>query len=210
MYYPDLFAPGRARTAVLLLALFAIFVLWLQTRTSPAPTITAWNGPMAASQSMMNSLRAEAKPQVLAFAIEPSVNPLHSDKLVMTQGYGVGSHAPAAIWGGVDLAIDANGDGQAEPETTMGMPIYATISGVARVVPNSWPGGNYVSISNDHYKVAYAHLSSFAVEHGQQVAAGQVIGYVGTTGSSSGPHLHYEVYKDGVNVNPLDFGALTK
>lgn len=147
-----------------------------------------------------------------ADSVRPFGNPLQDARTVMTQGYGVGTHAPAATWGGIDLAIDGNGDGVAEPGPTMNAPIYATHSGTARVVPNSSPGGNYISIENDQYRTAYAHLSSFAVSHGQSVHAGELIGYVGSTGMSSGPHLHYEVWErqngSWVNVNPLDFGGL--
>lgn len=138
----------------------------------------------------------------------PNGSPLGDARVVLTQGYGIGSHAPAAVWGGVDLAIDGDGDGAADPAGTMGAPIYATHSGTARVRPDTWPAGNYLAISNEHYKTAFAHLSRYAVEDGQQVQRGQIIGYVGVTGMSSGPHLHYEVWKDGTNNNPLDFGAL--
>ena len=48
----------------------------------------------------------------------------------------------------------------------------------------------------------YAHMSRIAVTNGQRVRRGQVIGYVGSTGLSTGPHLHYEMYRDGVPVNP--------
>jgi murein DD-endopeptidase MepM/ murein hydrolase activator NlpD len=86
--------------------------------------------------------------------------------------------------------------------------VYATHDGIARVKPNTWPGGNYLAIENEQYKTAYAHLDSYAVVDGQPVVRGQVIGYVGSTGMSSGPHLHYEVWERGVNRNPLDFDAL--
>lgn len=167
-----------------------------------------WNNP-----STDSTMRGIAQPKIggsvqVANSEKPSGNPLGTVRTVMTQGYGVGSHAPAAVWGGVDLAVDSDGDGQAEGQSTEGTPIYATHSGITRVVPQSWPAGNYLSISNEHYKTAYAHLSAFAVEGGVTVATGQLVGYVGSTGNSSGPHLHYEVWQDGVNVNPLDFGAL--
>lgn len=138
----------------------------------------------------------------------PVGNPLRSSQTVMTQGYGVGSHSPAASWGAIDLAIDGDNDGNADSGATQDTPIYATHAGVTRVVPDSWPGGNYLSIGNEHYKTAYCHISRFAVDGGVTVKAGQLVGYVGSTGQSSGPHLHYEVWKDGVNVNPLDYLTL--
>ena len=111
--------------------------------------------------------------------------------------------------GPVDL-LCRDGDGQADAQGTDGAPVYATNSGVASVRPDTWPAGNYLSVEGPGYKTAYAHLSRYAVEDGQQVERGQLIGYVGATGQTSGPHLHYEVWKDGKNVNPLDYGALDR
>jgi murein DD-endopeptidase MepM/ murein hydrolase activator NlpD len=124
--------------------------------------------------------------------------------IVMTQGYDVGTHAPASTWGAVDLAIDGDGDGSGEPGATQGMPIAATLGGVARVTLNSWPGGNFVRVVNEQsgWSVAYAHLDSVSVAEGQVVLAGDTIGTVGSTGQTSGPHLHYEVWHDDENVDP--------
>jgi murein DD-endopeptidase MepM/ murein hydrolase activator NlpD len=154
---------------------------------------------------------AEAAPQTgrgIAEADVPTNNPLGTQHTIMTQGYGVGSHAPANIWGAVDLAIDGDGDGQADPKGTLGMPVYATHDGVVQLSSNTWPAGNHIWLSGAHFKTGYSHLQSFAVQDGQSVKRGDVIAYVGSTGESSGPHLDYQVWKDGVNVNPLDYGAL--
>ncbi len=133
--------------------------------------------------------------------------PVHPEagSVVMTQGYGTGTHAPAAIWGAVDLAVDANGDGFADPANTLDAPIVALHSGIARVVPNNWLAGNYVRITDEinGWATAYAHLSKLNIVSGQQVESGDIIGWVGSTGYSSGPHLHYEVYQNDVNINPL-------
>ena len=138
----------------------------------------------------------------------PFGNPLRDRRAVITQGYGVGTHAPAETWGGIDLAIDGNGDGRADPNDTWRVPVYATHDGIARVRSNTWPGGIYLAIENGRYKTAYAHLDSYAVVDGQAVTRGDVIGYIGSTGMSTGPHLHYEVWESGINRNPLDFDAL--
>jgi murein DD-endopeptidase MepM/ murein hydrolase activator NlpD len=87
-----------------------------------------------------------------------------------------------------------------------GTPIYAAGDGV--VVLAGWNGsyGNYVRIRhNREYQTAYAHMSRIAegVRAGVRVRQGQVIGYVGSTGRSTGPHLHYEVLRAGRQVNPL-------
>ncbi|MDL2287048.1 M23 family metallopeptidase [Eubacteriales bacterium OttesenSCG-928-G02] len=73
---------------------------------------------------------------------------------------------------------------------------------------DSWGGGwgYYVKIKhNDTYSTLYAHASRIAVINGQEVKKGQVIAYVGTTGNSTGNHLHFEVYKDGSRTNPLGY-----
>lgn len=132
-------------------------------------------------------------------------NPLGDDRTVMTQGYGVGSHAPASIWGGIDLALDGDGNGHAEPATTQGAPVSATHPGKASVKANSWPGGNCILLIGSGVRTTYCHLSGFAVVDGASVNTGDIIGWVGSTGNSSGPHLHYEVWINGVNKNPCDY-----
>ena len=139
----------------------------------------------------------------------PWGNPTDSTAAVMTQGYGVGTHAPAAVWGAIDIALDGNGDGKSDPASSDGAPVYATMRGVVKVTPNSNPGGNHVWVIGDRYKTGYAHLKAFAVQTGQVVDRGTLIGYMGSTGHSSGPHLDYQVWKDGVNQNPLEYGALS-
>jgi murein DD-endopeptidase MepM/ murein hydrolase activator NlpD len=124
--------------------------------------------------------------------------------VVTTQGYSVGTHAPASIWGAVDLAIDADGDGNAEPDSTRNLPILATHSGVAQVTLDSWPGGNFVRVVDEQagWSSAYAHLDAVFVTEGQAIPAGTTIGAVGSTGMTSGPHLHYEVWHGAENVDP--------
>ena len=85
-----------------------------------------------------------------------------------------------------------------------GSPIYAVGDGVVSYA--GWHGGhgNYVRL--DHgggFGTGYGHMSRIAVASGTRVRGGQVIGYVGSTGLSTGPHLHYEVYRGGIPVNPL-------
>ena len=122
----------------------------------------------------------------------------------MTQGYGEGSHAPTDAWGAVDLAIDGDGDGYAEPGATWGAPVLSALPGAARVFMGSWPGGNFVRVVDERsgWSVAYGHLDTVAVADGQIVEAGAAIGTVGSTGMASGPHLHYEVWRGTENVDP--------
>jgi len=85
-----------------------------------------------------------------------------------------------------------------------GSPIYAAASGRAEFVGPHGGHGNFIRLThNGGLKTAYAHMSRFAIKRGQQVSQGQVIGYVGSTGVSTGPHLHYEVWLKGKPVNPM-------
>ena len=87
-----------------------------------------------------------------------------------------------------------------------GSRVYAAGEGVIERANRYGSFGNYIRIRHsDGYKTAYAHLNGFArgIRKGKRVRQGQVIGYVGTTGRSTGPHLHYEVLKNGVHVNPM-------
>ncbi|MBX2834415.1 MAG: M23 family metallopeptidase [Micavibrio sp.] len=86
-----------------------------------------------------------------------------------------------------------------------GTPIYAAGDGVVDYAGRKGAYGNYVRIRhNSQLKTAYAHMHkiSKSVKSGTRIRQGEVIGYVGTTGRSTGPHLHYEVLKNGVQVNP--------
>lgn len=88
-----------------------------------------------------------------------------------------------------------------------GTPIYATGDGVIARADNSASGyGNHIVIRHGFgYETLYGHLSKYNCRAGQAVKRGDVIGYVGSTGRSEAPHLHYEVHKGGSVVNPLNF-----
>ncbi len=98
----------------------------------------------------------------------------------------------------IHTGLDLNGPG--------GSPIYAAAAG--RVVVASEQGGYGLAIAIDHgggISTLYAHQSAFAVSVGTEVDAGDLIGYVGSTGFSTGPHLHFELRLDGQPVDPLPF-----
>jgi murein DD-endopeptidase MepM/ murein hydrolase activator NlpD len=87
-----------------------------------------------------------------------------------------------------------------------GTPVYAAGNGTVAFAGRKGSFGNYIKIRhNGTYQTAYAHLKGFArgVRSGKRVEQGQVIGYVGTTGRSTGPHLHYEVHQGNRQVNPM-------
>lgn len=95
-----------------------------------------------------------------------------------------------------------------------GTPIYATGDGEVTRADNRASGyGRHIRIDHGYgYVSLYAHLSKYNVKKRQKVKRGEIIGYVGNTGRSVAPHLHYEILKDGVKINPLNFyyGNLSK
>jgi hypothetical protein len=111
---------------------------------------------------------------------------------VITQQYGVkNSRYVRGYHTGLDIGCKA------------GSPIYAAHDG--RVTFAGWKGayGNTVEISaNSSLMTSYHHMSQVKAIVGQNVSAGTVIGFIGSTGQSTGPHLHFEVRKDGKDVNP--------
>ena len=85
-----------------------------------------------------------------------------------------------------------------------GEPVYAVASGKVTYagMDNSGYGNHIIMYNGSGFQTLYAHLSRMAVHEGQQIAAGSLIGYVGNTGDSSGPHLHFEIRKDGKAIDP--------
>ncbi len=89
---------------------------------------------------------------------------------------------------------------------SMGTPIFAAGDGVIVILGKQRGYGNYIRIKhNSQYATAYAHMSRLAkgLQQGSKVRQGDVIGYVGSTGMATGPHLHYEVLVDGTQINPM-------
>ena len=126
----------------------------------------------------------------------PSSFPVQSANF--TSGFGVRSdpfRGRAAMHAGVDLA------------GPVGTPVYATADGIVdRSEWNNGGYGNLVEIDHGHgIQTRYGHLSRSAVSAGQHVKRGDLIAYMGSTGRSTGSHLHYEVRLDGKAVNPIPF-----
>ena len=88
-----------------------------------------------------------------------------------------------------------------------GTPVYATGDGIVKRADNRSSGyGRHIRIDHGFgYVSLYAHLNKYNVKRGQKVKRGQIIGYVGNTGRSVAPHLHYEIFKDNNKINPLNF-----
>ncbi len=95
---------------------------------------------------------------------------------------------------GIDIAVD------------VGTPVHVTANGVVVYAARLGGYGRCVIVNHGHgFSTVYAHLSGFSVTAGEQVTEGEVIGYTGDSGRSTGPHLHYEVRINGVPVNPYKY-----
>ena len=141
-----------------------------------------------------------AAPTPIARVSVPSRMPLDDAKL--TSDYGMRTHPVLGVrrnHKGVDLA---------QPS---GTPVYATADGfVTKAEPFS-SYGNYIQIEHGgDMQTRYAHLSGYAIAAGQYVTKGQLIGFVGSTGRSTGPHLHYEVRVAGEAVDPRPYMVNTQ
>jgi len=92
-----------------------------------------------------------------------------------------------------------------------GEKIKATADGVVKKACKNGGYGNYVLIDHGNgYTTSFSHMQKYLVHRGDRVKRGQVIGLVGSTGRSTGPHLHYEVALDGKTINPYNFVKIAK
>ena len=147
----------------------------------------------------LDEIVALAKKKEKLLAAIPAIQPVKNEDLKhMASGYGYRSDPFTKIRKfhyGMDFTART------------GTPIYATGDGVVYKADASLSGyGNHIEINHGYgYKTLYAHLSKYNCRPGQRVKRGDIIGYVGSTGRSQAPHLHYEVFKGNERVNPLNF-----
>lgn len=140
-----------------------------------------------------------AQSQENLLAAIPAIQPVKNEELTrMASGYGYRADPFTKIrkfHAGMDFSAKT------------GTPIFATGDGVVERADNSMSGyGNLIILNHGFgYKTYYAHLSKYNVKKGQKVKRGDIIGYVGSTGRSEAPHLHYEVHVNGQPVNPINF-----
>jgi murein DD-endopeptidase MepM/ murein hydrolase activator NlpD len=129
----------------------------------------------------------------------PAIQPVSNKDLTrIASGYGYRIHPiykTTKMHEGVDFTAP------------VGTEIYATGNGVVKVVEHESRGyGNHVIISHGFgYETLYGHMSRIKVKPGQRVNRGDIIGVVGSTGTSTAPHLHYEVIRQGNKINPINF-----
>ena len=140
---------------------------------------------------------AESKEKL--FAAIPAIQPVANKQLIaLASGYGLRIHPIYKVkkmHTGIDFAA------------AIGTPVYATADGNIDQLEISFSGyGKMLEIDHGFgYRSRYAHMHGFAVHKGQKVKRGDLIGYVGNTGLSTAPHLHYEVFVNGVHANPVHY-----
>jgi murein DD-endopeptidase MepM/ murein hydrolase activator NlpD len=133
------------------------------------------------------------------FGAIPAIQPVANKQLIaLASGFGMRFHPIYKVkkmHTGIDFAA------------AIGTPIYATADGVVSALEVNFSGyGKVVMIDHGFgYKTRYAHMHGFAVYQGQKVKRGELIGYVGNTGLSTSPHLHYEVFINGTHVDPIHY-----
>ncbi len=154
------------------------------------------NGQLVIAPATTAAAAASATPSYRPSTVSiPSRNPLSGAAL--TSGYGMRIHPVLGgrrAHKGVDLA---------QPT---GTPVYATADGVIGKAEWFSSYGLYISMEHGgNIQTRYGHLSRLNVAAGQKVQKGDLIGYVGSTGRSTGPHLHYEVRINGLAVNPVPY-----
>ncbi|MFN9393331.1 MAG: M23 family metallopeptidase, partial [Flavobacteriales bacterium] len=138
---------------------------------------------------------AKAKDEMLQSI--PAIQPVSNKDLKrIASGFGMRIHPIykiARMHSGLDFTAD------------IGAEVYATGDGVVQSIDDKLSGyGHHVVLRHGFgFETLYAHLSRAVVKPGEKVKRGQVIGYVGNSGTSTGPHLHYEVMKNGQKVNPV-------
>lgn len=143
------------------------------------------------------AILAEDKEKFLASI--PAIQPINTEDLTrMASGYGYRTDPFTKVRKfhyGMDFTAP------------QGTPIYAAGDGVVTRADNSATGyGNHIRIDHGYgYVTLYAHLYKYNVRPNQKVKRGDLIGFVGSTGRSEAPHLHYEVFKDDERINPINF-----
>ncbi len=145
-------------------------------------------------ESDLSVLEQKLVAQSQLLASTPSIAPVRG---ILTDGFG-GRSDPFTGEAGTHNAIDIS--------SAVGQAVRAPADGI--VVKAEWANGygNVIYLSHGYgYSTRYGHLSAYAAKPGQHIKRGDVIGYVGSTGRSTGPHLHYEVRLNNMPVNPLEY-----
>jgi murein DD-endopeptidase MepM/ murein hydrolase activator NlpD len=164
-----------------------------------AKNLDAAEKRLNAQRLSFKELLALAKDKEKVLASIPAIQPVRNDDLKrMASGYGWRIdpiYKTSRMHTGMDFTAKT------------GTEVFSTGDGVVEALErNGWGYGQCIVINHGYgYKTRYAHLSAFKVKSGQKVKRGDLIGLIGSTGKSTGPHLHYEVEKRGKKVNPIHY-----
>lgn len=170
-----------------------------QLVTNTTKRIDVLRKELAVQSKSLDDILKMAKAKDKLLAAIPAIQPVRNENLKsMVSGFGYRTDPftkARKMHEGMDFTAKT------------GTPIYATGDGVVERADNTASGfGNHIVIRHGFgYETLYAHLSRYKCRSGQRIKRGDIIGYVGSTGRSEGPHLHYEVHKNGKIVNPLNF-----
>jgi murein DD-endopeptidase MepM/ murein hydrolase activator NlpD len=153
---------------------------------------------IASREQGLRDVKTHLDRQTAVLAATPTILPT---KGLVTAGYGYRKSpftGKREFHEGMDIAAP------------QGTPVRATADGIVSFAGPAATFGNVVFIEHGHgFATAYGHNSTIRVRTGQRVRRGDIIAYVGNTGRTTGPHVHYEVHVDGVASNPLNYTADT-
>ena len=167
--------------------------------TNTSKRVDVISKELAIQSKSLDEILKLAKEKNNLLAAIPAIQPVRNENLkAMASGFGYRTDPFTKVrkfHAGMDFSART------------GTPIYATGDGVVTVADaNSSGYGNHIVIRHGYgYETLYGHMSKYKARAGQKVKRGDIIGYVGSTGRSEAPHLHYEVHKNGTVVNPLNF-----
>ena len=170
-----------------------------QLYNSIKTTLTNINSRISAQKKSYGELANLLKNKEKILAATPAIQPVSNKDLTrVASGFGYRIdpiYKTIKMHAGLDFTAP------------LGTPIYATADGVVKIAGMSTGGyGNHVIINHGYgYETLYGHMSKIKVKAGERVKRGEVIGYVGSTGKSTGPHCHYEVHKNGQRIDPVYF-----
>jgi murein DD-endopeptidase MepM/ murein hydrolase activator NlpD len=154
---------------------------------------------MVIQSKSLDEITKLAKEKEKLLAAIPAIQPVNNEELTrMASGFGWRSDPftkARKMHRGMDFTAPK------------GTPVYASGDGVVKRADNRASGyGKHIRIDHGYgYMTLYAHLSKYNVKRRQKVKRGDLIGFVGSTGRSEAPHVHYEVWKDGQRINPINF-----
>lgn len=162
-------------------------------------TLNSLNNRVTAQKTSYNEIDGLIKNKEKLLAHTPAIQPVSNKELTrIASGFGFRIdpiYKTTKMHAGIDFTAP------------QGTPIYATAEGTIRVAGNTGNGyGNHVIINHGYgYETLYGHMVRVKVRSGQSVKRGEVIGWVGSTGKSTGPHCHYEVHKNNNKIDPVYF-----